>query len=64
MPTLRNGRRISINKTCKSVYFLYKPSKEMNLGALPFVVAMLVCLALILAFPQIAVWLVSTADFT
>ena len=37
---------------------------DVYMGALPFVVAMLVCLALILAFPQIAVWLVSTADFT
>ena len=37
---------------------------DVYLGALPFVVAMLVCLALILAFPQIAVWLVGTADFT
>ena len=37
---------------------------DIYVGALPFVVAMLVCLALIIAFPQIAVWLVSTADFT
>ena len=36
---------------------------DIYVGALPFVVAMLVCLALIIAFPQIAVWLVSTADF-
>ncbi len=37
---------------------------DIYIGALPFVIAMLAVLALVIAFPQIAIWLVSTADFS
>ncbi len=37
---------------------------DIYIGALPFVIAMLAVLALVIAFPQIATWLVSTADFS
>ena len=36
---------------------------DLYVGALPFVIAMLAVLALIIAFPATAVWLVGTADF-
>ena len=37
---------------------------DIYIGALPFVIAMLIVLALVIAFPPIAMWLVSTADFS
>ena len=36
---------------------------DLYIGALPFVIAMLAVLALVIAFPPIATWLVGTADF-
>ena len=36
---------------------------DIYVGALPFVVAMLILLALVIAFPALALWLVGTADF-
>ena len=36
---------------------------DIYVGALPFVVAMLILLALVIAFPQLALWLVGTAEF-
>ena len=36
---------------------------DIYVGALPFVIAMLILLALVIAFPGLALWLVGTADF-
>ena len=36
---------------------------DLYIGSLPFVIAMLTVLALVIAFPSIAMWLVSTANF-
>ena len=37
---------------------------DLYIGYVPFLVAMLTVLALVIAFPSIAMWLVSTAKFT